>query len=86
MLNYQEQSELPIPETISSHTVHTMSLQRVSLDDRKTSSTCKSMNSANSDINADALNNRVMLIDGTSIMYRSYYKLLGTKTNLPAVF
>lgn len=29
------------------------------------------------EIVASPLNSRVMLIDGTSIMYRSYYKLLG---------
>lgn len=27
--------------------------------------------------NADSLNGRVMLIDGTSIIHRAYYKLLG---------
>ena len=27
--------------------------------------------------NADPMNGRVMLIDGTSIIYRAYYKLLG---------
>ncbi|WOL03051.1 hypothetical protein Cni_G11771 [Canna indica] len=29
-----------------------------------------------SESNVDPLNNRVMLVDGTAIMYRSYYKLL----------
>ena len=29
------------------------------------------------DVNTDSSNGRVMLIDGTSIIYRSYYKLLG---------
>lgn len=28
-------------------------------------------------VNTDNSNGRVMLIDGTSIIYRSYYKLLG---------
>lgn len=35
-------------------------------------------------MNVNSSNNRVMLIDGTSIMYRSYYKLLGTDTNSTA--
>lgn len=31
----------------------------------------------NSDTNCNTSTGRVMIIDGTSIMYRSYYKLLG---------
>lgn len=36
-----------------------------------------SVNSGERAANTNPLNGRVMLIDGTSIIYRSYYKLLG---------
>lgn len=32
--------------------------------------------------NLDSSNGRVMLIDGTSVIYRAYFKLLGTSRNL----
>lgn len=37
---------------------------------------------ANAAISAASSNGRVMLIDGTSIIYRAYYKLLGILSTL----
>ncbi|XP_020276831.1 uncharacterized protein LOC109851203 isoform X2 [Asparagus officinalis] len=80
--NLKEHSELSVcSESVSSDSTCVAAPQRnlrVSSDIGKASTTCSPMDSLNvkSDIAADSMNNRVMLIDGTSIIYRSYYKLL----------
>lgn len=76
-------SKLPIvPESGSPKTAQAMSLQsnlRISSEDERTSLECISTDSAKLQknyTNTESLNNRVMLFDGTAVMYRSYYKLL----------
>lgn len=70
----QEQSELPITEGLNSlGTKHGVSKKLnlgVSSDElEETTTKCQL-------IDSKKVNHRVMIIDGTSIMYRSYYKLL----------
>lgn len=82
MMSSKEHTAKPVStESLSSNAIHATTVQgdlRVNSDEEGTLKRYVSAGSANtrSDTNADLLNNRVMLIDGTSIVYRSYYKLL----------
>ncbi|KAJ6833143.1 uncharacterized protein M6B38_341220 [Iris pallida] len=76
----EEHSKLPIAtELSSSTTAHVTSLHTnlgLSSEDESTSPRGTPVESARDRKTDSNPNNRVMLIDGTGIMYRSYYKLL----------
>ncbi|XP_038983528.1 5'-3' exonuclease isoform X2 [Phoenix dactylifera] len=63
---------------IAAQARHLQSDPLVSSEDLRTTRPIKADSSklSKSDASVDLLNNRVMLVDGTAIMYRSYYKLI----------
>lgn len=92
MLIYQGYSKLPIfsklEPLIAAQARHLQSDPCVSSEDLSTTKhiVTDSSKLSKSDASVDLLNNRVMLIDGTAIMYRSYYKLLGILLNFAVCY
>lgn len=79
----QGYSMLPIfPKSDPSNTAEGLPLQYSLLNSSTSGKAvqCEGTDSSKlqaSEPSIDPMNNRVMLVDGTAIMYRSYYKLLG---------